>query len=116
MGRRLELVRRTQIVLEDDLNGGPAEETLTFGVEGTWYEIDLNSKNADTLRQVLSTYVSAGRRMGQVAGQERPRVRATSNTKVVRDWASAQGLPVPSRGRLPRAVIEAFDSARQSSG
>ena len=96
------MVRRTQIVLEDDLDGGSADETVTFGIDGTWYEIDLNSKNAATFRQVLVMYVEAGRRIGNLPGDDGPRVRSTdNNAKVVRDWASAQGLPVPARGVCP---------------
>lgn len=110
------MVRRTQIVLEDDLGGGSANETVTFGIDGNWYEIDLNSKNADTFRQMLAMYVEAGRRVN-VSGEDGPKARSTdSNAKIVRDWASAQGLPVPARGRLPRAVIEAFEASKQASG
>jgi len=39
--------------LEDDLDGGPADETLRFGLGGREYEIDLNEKNARTFRQQL---------------------------------------------------------------
>jgi len=50
-------------VLEDDLGGGPADVTVTFGIDGTWYEIDLNAKNADEFRQLVATYVDSGRRV-----------------------------------------------------
>ncbi len=112
------MARRTQIVLEDDLTGGPADETVAFAIDGTWYEIDLNSKNAEAFRELLSTYVAAGRRKGSTGSGDRPggaRI-STSNTKHVRDWASSQGMAVPARGRLPRSVLEAYDAARQASG
>jgi hypothetical protein len=109
------VVRRTQIVLEDDLGGGPADVTVTFGIDGTWYEIDLNAKHADEFRQLVATYVDAGRRVGNLPG-DGARVRSTdNNAKIVRDWASSQGMPVPARGRLPRAIIEAFDASQQAS-
>jgi Lsr2 len=110
------LVRRTQIVLEDDLGGGPADVTVTFGIDGTWYEIDLNATNADEFRRLVATYVDAGRRVGNLPGGDGARVRSTdNNAKVIRDWASEQGMPVPARGRLPRAVIEAYDASQQAS-
>ena len=40
------MAQRVQIVLEDDLDGGVAAETVTFGLDGVNYEIDLSDKNA----------------------------------------------------------------------
>ena len=34
------MARRVHIVLEDDLDGGPADETVVFGLDGREYEID----------------------------------------------------------------------------
>jgi hypothetical protein len=108
------VVRRTQIVLDDDLNGGPADETVTFGLDGSWYEIDLNSRNAEQLRHLLATYVESGRRVSTSSGGDGTRVRSSGqNTKVIRDWASEQGLPLPSRGRLPRSIIAAFNDSQE---
>jgi hypothetical protein len=42
------MATKITVALEDDLDGGPAEETLRFGVDGSEYEIDLNKKNAST--------------------------------------------------------------------
>ena len=40
------MAKRTVVVLEDDLDGGPADETVTFALDGVSYEIDLSSSNA----------------------------------------------------------------------
>ena len=40
------MAQKVTVVLEDDLTGGPAEQTVRFAFEGTGYEIDLNAKNA----------------------------------------------------------------------
>ena len=40
--------------LIDDLDGSEATETVTFGLDGTSYEIDLNKKNAAALRKASS--------------------------------------------------------------
>jgi hypothetical protein len=37
------------LVLEDDLDGQPADETVRFAIGGTAYEIDLRTKNATAL-------------------------------------------------------------------
>ncbi|HBD6104318.1 TPA: Lsr2 family protein, partial [Shigella flexneri] len=40
------MAQSVQIILEDDLEGGPAEETVQFGLDGRQYEIDLSTANA----------------------------------------------------------------------
>ena len=40
------MAQKVTVALEDDLDGGPADETMRFGFEGTDYEIDLSAKNA----------------------------------------------------------------------
>ena len=44
------MAQRVNIVLEDDLDGTDADETVTFALDGVGYEIDLSSANAATLR------------------------------------------------------------------
>ena len=48
------MAQRVQIDLIDDLNGEVAQETVRFGVDGTEYEIDLTTENAEKLRSALS--------------------------------------------------------------
>jgi Lsr2 len=40
------MAAKTTVTLEDDLDGGPADETARFRRDGAEYEIDLNNKNA----------------------------------------------------------------------
>ena len=40
------MATKITVALEDDLDGGPADETRRFAIRGTAYEIDLNKKNA----------------------------------------------------------------------
>ena len=54
------MAQKVHIVLEDDLDGSPATETVSFGLDGKTYEIDLNDKNAGKLRDALAQYVGAG--------------------------------------------------------
>ncbi len=55
--RLSSMAQRVQVVLEDDLDGDEADETVTFGLDGTTYEIDLSKKNAAELRDALAGYV-----------------------------------------------------------
>lgn len=56
------MAQRVQVILEDDLDGGSADETVTFALDGVAYEIDLKSDNAEKLRGLLAPYVEKGRK------------------------------------------------------
>ena len=57
------MAQKVNIVLVDDLDGTEATETVTFGLDGTSYEIDLNDANASALREALSGYVGHARKV-----------------------------------------------------
>ena len=109
------MAQRVNIILVDDLDGSEADETVTFGLDGTTYEIDLNSGNADALREALSGYVGHARKV--TGGARRGRKAAgsssntNSNTKDVREWAKGQGMDVSERGRISADVQQAYDAA-----
>ena len=107
------MAQKIHIVLEDDLDGSEATETVSFGLDGTSYEIDLNEKNAAALRDALAIYVGHGRKVG--AAPRRGRRSAASSAgpsaKEIRDWARANGHEVPDRGRVSAEVREAYAAA-----
>jgi hypothetical protein len=106
------MAQKVNIVLVDDLDGTEATETVTFGLDGTTYEIDLNDANAAALREAMSGYVGHARKV--TGGARRGRKAAgssTSNTKDVREWAKAQGMDVSERGRISADVQQAYDAA-----
>ena len=59
--------QKIQTLFIDDLDGNAAEGTVRFGLDGTEYEIDLNAKHAQELRDALARYVGAARRVGGAA-------------------------------------------------
>lgn len=108
------MAQKVNIVLVDDLDGSEASETVSFGLDGTTYEIDLNDANAAKLRDALATYVGHGRKVG--AAPRRGRRSASANgtgpsAKEIRDWARSNGFDVPDRGRVSAEVREAYDKA-----
>ena len=107
------MAQKVHIVLEDDLDGSDASQTVTFGLDGTSYEIDLNDKNAAALRDALATYVGHGRKVsGARRGRRSTASSATGHSaKEIRDWARSNGHKVPERGRIPGDVREAFEAA-----
>ena len=107
------MAQKVQIVLEDDIDGGEATQTVSFGLDGTSYEIDLNDKNAAALRDALASYVGHGRKLaGTRRGRRSPASSGNGHSaKEIRDWARSNGHKVPERGRIPGDVREAFESA-----
>ncbi|MBM7770878.1 hypothetical protein JOD54_001082 [Actinokineospora baliensis] len=101
--------------LVDDLDGGQANETVRFALDGVSYEIDLSQDNADGLRTELERYVSAGRRTGGRRATVAARVGGAparvdrEQLRAIREWARTNGLEVSDRGRLPRSVVQKFE-------
>lgn len=106
----------TTVELTDDLDGGKADQTLTFMFDGTTYEIDLSKKNANAMVKAFKPYVDAARK---VKGSRR-RVPASSggsgrsarrtDLAEVRTWAQENGYTVSDRGRVAAEVLEAYDN------
>jgi hypothetical protein len=113
------MAQRTQVLLIDDLDGGTADETVAFGLDGSIYEIDLSAENASQLREALASYVAHGRKapLGRGLGRRRGVAghagHAGSSTKTaeVRHWARSNGYSVNDRGRISSEVMEAYQAA-----
>ena len=109
------MAQKIQTLFIDDLDGSAAEGTVRFGLDGTEYEIDLNAKHAQELRDALARYVDAARRAGGAARRSARGARRGSasglNTIEVREWAKAQGIEVKDRGRVPAELVVKFKAA-----
>ncbi|GAA1908885.1 Lsr2 family protein [Streptomyces durmitorensis] len=110
------MAQKVQVLLVDDLDGGEADETVTFALDGKSYEIDLTTSNADKLRGLLEPYLKGGRRTGGrgSAGRGKARAAATSggqDTAAIRAWAKDNGFEVNDRGRVPASIREAYEKA-----
>jgi ribosomal protein L16/L10AE len=114
------MAQRVQVLLEDDLSGGTADETVSYALDGQAYEIDLNSKNAEALRKALSRYLAASRKvkarpavMRRTTVPQQTRTHVGPDPKAVRAWAGSAGVTIPARGRIPAAVLAEFEAAHQ---
>ncbi|EFL24414.1 MULTISPECIES: histone-like nucleoid-structuring protein Lsr2 [Streptomyces] len=105
------MAQRVVVTLSDDLDGREAEETVTFGLDGKSYEIDLTASNASKLRDALAPYVEAGRKRAR-SGKTYRRTSVAPDPAAVRAWARSHGMEVPPRGRIPKKVYEAFNESR----
>lgn len=111
------MAQKVQVFLVDDLDGGEAEETVTFGLDGSVYEIDLSAGNAAKLREALTPFVEAARKAPTkpARGQGRRGSRnapSRERSAEIRAWAKAAGKPVNERGRIPAAIVAEYEAVK----
>lgn len=105
-------MQRVEIQLEDDLTGGPADETVKFGLDGTEYEIDLSTRHASDFRRQLAPFVEHASLVRPQRSRARVRTAASrERSRDIRAWAERQGFSVADHGRLPSNVIREYDAA-----
>ncbi|GIJ25069.1 Lsr2 family protein [Micromonospora qiuiae] len=111
------MARKVITVLTDDLDGGKADRTVEFSLDGVAYTIDLSDENAGVLRKSLDPFINAGRRLGRAGVDVRSTRRgmggATSGmnreqNRAIREWAVSNGYKISERGRIPVEVVEAY--------
>ena len=102
------VAQQVNIVLVDDIDGTPAEETVSFALDGKEYEIDLSADNAQKLRDAIAPYVGHARR---ATGRRRGRGGTGPSPADIRAWARDHGFDVPDRGRVSSEVREAYLAA-----
>jgi hypothetical protein len=107
------MAQKVNIVLVDDIDQSDAEETVTFGLDGKEYAIDLNAKNARSLRDALAPYVAHARPINGRGGRRSSAKAAASGAapSEIRAWARDNGFDVPERGRVSSEVREAYAAA-----
>ena len=117
------MAQRVQVILEDDLDGSEADETVVFGLDGAEYEVDLSTANAQGLRDAVAPWVGVARRTGgrrkrtQSATAARPvenngsANNGSTNTGDIRAWAQENGYEVSSRGRVSAEIRDAYEKA-----
>jgi hypothetical protein len=110
------MAQKVEVTLIDDLDGSKAADTVSFGLDGAQYVIDLSEKNASELREALSKYIDAARKEKGARAAARGGRRAAAapsgpDTSEVRTWAKAQGYEVSERGRVSKDLIVKFQEA-----
>lgn len=104
------------MTLVSDLSDADADETVSFGLDGVIYEIDLTTGEAKALRAALESYVAAGRRVSGRRRTTRTPLASSPSSKSERDairgWARDNGYEVSDRARIPAKVVEAYHAAQ----
>lgn len=107
------VAQRVEVVLVDDVDGGQADETVQFALDGVSYEIDLNEANATALREAFAVWVGHARRLSARSSSRKSAGRrsASGDTAAMRAWAKDQGMAVSDRGRISAEVKAAYEAA-----
>ena len=114
------MAKQVITLLTDDLDGGEADRTVEFGLDGVNYTIDLSEKNAGKLRKALDPYLNVATRVGRSSADRGARRVAPAGTgrasrdqnQAIREWATKNGYEVSERGRIPSSIVEAYHSKR----
>jgi hypothetical protein len=107
------MAKKISVVINDDLDGSNDAQTVSFGIDGATYEIDLAAKNRGKLEKTLAPFVENGRR---VSGRRRQRSASHATTSrqenaAIREWAKSAGLPVSERGRISAETMRLYEEA-----
>ena len=102
--------------LVDDIDGGDADETIRFALDGVQYEIDLSNKNAGKMRNAIAPYLAAGSRVGRggvvpagrAARGHGPATVNREQNKAIRAWAKKAGKDISDRGRIPQEIVDDY--------
>lgn len=119
------MASKTVVELFDDLDGGRADETVSFALDGVDYEIDLSTAHARVLREILAEYVAKAhktparsRRARKAAGKPNASVTAeirrlaSESARKVSEAQQATGQPETAEISLDR---EPAPSSRDST-
>jgi len=97
------------VELVDDLDGGRADETVNFALDGVAYVIDLSAEHATRLREVLAEFVGHASKVSRRArraatngnAQDGPGDDATRRINRARELAEATRARPTSQGAEP---------------
>jgi hypothetical protein len=107
------MAKKVTVLLQDDLDGSPAAQTLRFALGGSEFEIDLSEKNARAFRRQLDPFLEHAHRPRQDASASGTRTSASRRrSNGIRAWARDHGLAVNDRGRIPASVIQRYEAAK----
>lgn len=109
------MAKKTIEKFYSDLSGKEIDgndPTISFSFDGASYDIDLTRPEIVEFEKSIATYVGVARKS---SGSRRARSSSTPghDPKVVRAWARENGHDVPSRGRIPGTIVDAYNAAEK---
>jgi len=105
------MAKSTVTHVTDDIDGTPDAQTVTFGLQGVAYSIDLSQKNLDKLTKALAPFVEHAARQRSAARTAAPKAARAYDLVQLREWAGKNKIKVPARGRIPATIVEQYQTA-----
>ncbi len=105
------MAQKITVAFEDDLDGGPADETVRFSIGGTEYQIDLSAANAAAFRHKLAPFTEHARKTGRNHRRPAGTPAGRHHGESIRAWAKDQGIAVSDRGRIPARIVSQYQAA-----
>jgi hypothetical protein len=108
------MAQKIQTLFIDDIDGGEAEGTVRFGIDGTEFEIDLNARHSGELRDALGMYIVHARKVGSAGRRGRGNRRSGAgsvDSARARAWARENGYDIKERGRIPADIVAKYQAA-----
>lgn len=104
-------MRRMEAVIVDDLDGTSPATTTEIVLDGEKYIVDLSKKHKSDLRKALKRYLDAAEQAKKPSAARMPVNPDERKAQVaeIRQWATKHNIAVPSRGRLPRNIVEQYE-------
>ena len=96
-------MKKTHVVLIDDIDGTPAKDTVTFTFQGVTYEIDLSEEHISEMSADFEKWISSSRRIGgrAVRGSRVASSAPLSRAGEIRTWAQKTESRFPTVGASP---------------
>ena len=69
------MAQKVQVILVDDIDGGAADETVSFSLDGVSYEIDLSTTNAANRNVLVRSLASIVESLTRSRWRRRPSCR-----------------------------------------
>jgi hypothetical protein len=107
------MAQKIQVLFTDDIDGGEADGTVRFAIDGTDYEIDLSAQHNEELRGILKNYIAHARKVSGTPrrGSRSTRKPSAIDTVAARAWAREKGYAIKERGRVPAEVVAKYREA-----
>ena len=105
------MVKRVSVTIRDDLDGSEGASTVSFGLDGIAYEIDLAEGNQAALKQSFAQFIDAARLARKRAKRVERSASPTVDRAAIRAWARSSGIEISERGRISTDVLRRYEAA-----
>jgi hypothetical protein len=111
------MAKKVSVETIDDLDGtSTADTTINYSFDGTHYEIDLSTKNAELFRKDLRNWIDHSRAVQAPANRRGRRISGGGEDfAAIREWAAKEGIKVSPRGRIKSEIIADYHNRKDVS-